>query len=319
MEKDFLLYLIAKMYYVDHIRQNDIAKAMGMSNMTVSRMLKRAEDEGIVTFHVQAPNKIDWELGKRVKERYPQLKEALVVIPDAGENARKVVALAAAEYVRRLVENGGTIGLSWGRTILEFVNALRPSDMPNLKVLQMSGGFLCQDSYEMMPSNMVKVASERMRAIPFFLNAPMFVTSAEIRDSLMKDPLLQYLDTMFDQMDVSVYGLSNITQATTMKAVGILSQSDIEELEAKGAVGDVMGYFLNDQGEIVQWSKTPCYMGASLEMAAKAPNALCLATDTHKGAILKLAIEKSYCNTIVISNDLAQALLNGMDEKGEMA
>ena len=51
MEKDFRLYLVAKMYYVEHMRQNDIAKAMGISNMMVSRLLKRAEEEDVVTFN----------------------------------------------------------------------------------------------------------------------------------------------------------------------------------------------------------------------------------------------------------------------------
>lgn len=309
MEKDFRLYLVAKMHYVEHMRQNDIAKAMGISNMMVSRLLKRAEEEDVVTFHVRAPNKINWEMGKQVKDRYPSLKEALVVSPDAEENPRVMVGRAAAEYVQGLAGAGSNMGISWGRTILEFINALKGSELPDIKVLQMSGGFLCEDSYEMMPSNMVKLASERLHAIPLFLNAPMFVATAQIRESLMADPLLQYLDAQFDKMQISVYGISNIDQATTMKAVGILSEADIEELKKKGAVGDVMGYFLDHRGDVVEWSKTPCYMGASLDTVAKAPYAVCLATGADKAQILKLAVTRRYCNTLVISYDLACELL----------
>ena len=309
MEKDFRLYLIAKMHYVDHMKQNDIAQTMGMSNMMVSRMIKRAEEEGIVTFHVHAPNKINWELGKKVKDRFPNLKEVLVVMPDADEDPRQIVAEAAAEYVQGLVENGNTIGLSWGRTILEFVNALRAPGVPGLKILQMSGGFLCEKNFEMMPANLVKIASEHLHANPCFLSAPMFVTSAEVRQSLMMDPLLQYLDDMFSSMDISIYGLSELDQATSMKEVGIVSESDIEELKAKGAVGDVMGCFLDAKGQIVEWSKTPCYMGASLQTVSKAPHAICLATGAHKSHIMKLAMEHNYCNTAIISYDLAYELL----------
>lgn len=309
MKKDFRIYLIAKMHYVDHMKQNDIAQAMGISNMMVSRMIKQAEEEGIVTFHVHAPNKINWELGKKVKDRYPNLKEALVVMPDDDEDPRQIVAEAAAEYVQGLVEKESIIGLSWGRTILEFVNALRAPGVPDLKVLQMSGGFLCEKSIEMMPANLVKVASEHLNANPYFLSAPMFVTSAEVRQSLMMDPLLQYLDDMFGKTDISVYGLSELDQATSMKEVGIVNERDIEELKAKGAVGDVMGYFLNAAGQIVEWSKTPCYMGASLQTASKAPNAICLATGAHKSRIMKLALEHNYCNTVIISYDLAYELL----------
>ena len=161
----------------------------------------------------------------------------------------------------------------------------------------------------MMPSNMVKMASERLHAIPLFLNAPMFVASAEIKQSLMADPLLQYLNAQFDKMQISVYGISNIDQATTMKEVGILNKADIDELKKKGAVGDVMGYFLNGHGDVVEWSKTPCYMGASLETVSKAPNAVCLASGADQAGIRRLAVTRHFGNPLVISHDLACELL----------
>lgn len=311
MEKDFRLYLVAKMYYVDHMRQNDIAAFLGMSNMMVSRLLKRAEEEGIVTIQVRSPENLSLELGSCVQKKFPRLRDVLVVVPEAKQDPRKAVGEAAAEYVSGILQKDSVLGISWGRTISEFAHAMREADATHVKVIQMSGGFLCTDDYEMMPSNLVKVASERMHAGALFLNAPMFVASSEMRAALMQDPLVEHLNTLYDQMQITVFGISSLETQTTMKKVGILSERDEQELTACGAVGDVCGFFLDAKGQVVNWSKTPCYMGASLQQIAGASHAVCLATGEEKAGILTLAVEQGYCNTLVISADLAKALLKG--------
>lgn len=65
MTEEFRIYHVAKLYYIDHMKQNDIAEMLSISPMLVSRILKRAEQEGIVTFQVRSPNQLDcsWARG----------------------------------------------------------------------------------------------------------------------------------------------------------------------------------------------------------------------------------------------------------------
>ena len=309
VKQDFRLYLVAKMYYIDGMQQNEIARFFGITPMMLSRLLERAKKEGIVTFQVRSPGKINWEMGLQIKKKYPGLREALVVMTEKGEDSREEIGAVAAEYVQDILKEDDILGISWGKSILSFVNALNDSRFPNVKVVQMSGGFLYENRYEMMPANIVKKASESLGAVPLFLNAPMFVPSESIKNELMKDSLVQYAHELFGKMQISIYGLSDLRQATSMKEVGIINSDEVEELLNLGAVGDVMGYFLNQKGEIVNWSRTPCYMGASLPLAASAPNAICLATDADKANILDIALTHHYANTVILSHDLASALL----------
>jgi DNA-binding transcriptional regulator LsrR (DeoR family) len=50
MEDRSLLAQVGKLYYIDRIKQNEIAKRFQTSPMQISRLLKMAEDERVVSF-----------------------------------------------------------------------------------------------------------------------------------------------------------------------------------------------------------------------------------------------------------------------------
>ncbi len=310
MSEDFRLYHVAKLYYIDHVKQTEIAEMLGISNMLVSRILKRAETERIVTFQVKSPDKLNWETGNLVKKKYPMLKEALVVQLEQKENSRQQIGRVAAEYVANLMTENSILGVSWGRTICEFAKSLHGTSFPGAKVIQMSGGFLYENDMMMMPSNLVKLVSDRLQCEPVFLNAPLYVPTEETRRVLMQDPICQYVQRLAAKCHITIYGLSSLSESATTMHVGVLTQEDISELQEKGAIGDVMGFFIDANGELVDWSKKDCNIGVHLDVVAAAPHAVCLAGEEEKAAVLKKAIEKRYCNTIIISGSVAELLLN---------
>ena len=310
METDFRLYQVAKLYYLERMKQNSIAELLGISNIQVSRLLKRAEKEGVVTFRVEAPNSINWTLGAKLKEKFPQLKEAIVVAAGDAGNARDLVGNAAAKYVHSLLADNSIMGISWGRTILAFVKALDVCNCEDVKVFQMSGGFLLPENTDLMPSNMVKMAGNRLKAESYIWNAPLFVASREVRSSLMLDPSLQYVEELGQRMDVAVFGISGLREESTMRSTGVITPRDAKELESLGAVGDVMGHFIDHRGRGVAWSKAERCMGTQLSTVANTKHAICLATGSAKEPVLRLAIEHRYCNTVIISSDLASSLMN---------
>jgi len=58
-----LLVQCLELYYRQAQSQKDIAKTLGVSAATVSRLLKRAFDEGYVRVEGTAPGKLRWRLG----------------------------------------------------------------------------------------------------------------------------------------------------------------------------------------------------------------------------------------------------------------
>lgn len=308
MDPTLKLCLVAKMYYVDHMKQSEIADRLNCSVMLVSRWLKRAQDEGIVTIRVKAPSHINWEMSAQLKRKFPQMREIFAVDVLGDGSDRERVGVAAAELAAHMLKKDSILGVSWGRTILEFARHIQGS-LPDMRVLQMSGGFLSPDQEEMTPASIVRKVSDRLGCKALFLNAPLVVASREVRDSLQQDETLRYISQMAANMDISLYGLSRLDTASTMSMVGAISREDIAELHAAGAVGDIMGYFINARGDVIHWSKGDCYTGVPLETAASARHAICVATGVEKAQVLLLTIRKQYCNTLVVGSDLANSLL----------
>ena len=49
-----------------------------------------------------------------------------------------------------------------------------------------------------------------------------------------------------------------------MSKVEIINRQDLADLRALGAIGDVMGEFIDKNGEFVEWSKRRRYIGATI-------------------------------------------------------
>ncbi len=69
-EKRDMLIGIAKMYYIEGLSQEQIAKEVHVSRPTVSRMLKQSVNEGIVQIRIDDVSSYGLELGKKLKQKF---------------------------------------------------------------------------------------------------------------------------------------------------------------------------------------------------------------------------------------------------------
>ena len=60
---------VARLYYEDELSQQEIAVRLGKSRPTVSRMLKAARSQGIVTIDIRAPSNRSRSLELALEER----------------------------------------------------------------------------------------------------------------------------------------------------------------------------------------------------------------------------------------------------------
>lgn len=74
-----LIYKVCSLYYEDDMRQQEISDYLGISRATISRMLQKGKESGIV--RVEVVNPIQFTYGKLEKtlERKYGLKDVIVV------------------------------------------------------------------------------------------------------------------------------------------------------------------------------------------------------------------------------------------------
>jgi DNA-binding transcriptional regulator LsrR (DeoR family) len=70
VETTKLLYRIARAYYENDLTQEQIGKRFGLSRIKVSRLLRRAREEGIVQITVVSPLASHADLEGQLEARY---------------------------------------------------------------------------------------------------------------------------------------------------------------------------------------------------------------------------------------------------------
>ena len=140
MEDTQLLIRIATYYYKENMTYEEIGDIIHVSRFTVSRLLRKAEDLGIVEIKIHEQWEKDEVLAEKLCQKY-HLKDAIVLksLGRSDKILRVGLGVLAAQYLDGHLQSGWTLGVSWGRTLDRLVNSLEPSRKSDIKVVQMMG------------------------------------------------------------------------------------------------------------------------------------------------------------------------------------
>lgn len=308
MEDNFLLAQIAKLYYIDKVKQNEIATRYQITPMNVSRLLKKAEDEGIVSFYVKMPSDINLSLGKKVKDKY-NLSECIVLNINLKDDVKEEIGKFTGNYILSLLSKDSIIGMSWGQTTYEFVKNLSYSNHSDCIVIQLAGGFMLENNYLITPSNIIKMVSEKLNCIPVFLNAPFIISTDDVKKQLLKDPSNKHMMELARRANINIIGASELSKDSTIFRAYALDTKDRNELIEKGALGEIAGFPIDKDGNEMIWSKSKLYTGVSLSVIKKARHVICLAGEEEKAKVLAVGMKKKYFNILITSNIVAEKLI----------
>ncbi len=120
-----LIVKIAQLYYDQEMTQAQIARELGIYRTTISRLLKRGRELGVVSISINYNYNENLWLEQQLKHKFG-LKEA-VVVPCQHEQEEEQLAMLGvqgAQMLERLLEPGDIIGFSWGRAVRAMVEGL---------------------------------------------------------------------------------------------------------------------------------------------------------------------------------------------------
>ena len=138
-----LIARVARMYYEWDMRQSEIAKQLDLSQATVSRLLNRSKEEGIIRISVNLPKGVYTEMEETLVKKFG-LRDVIVVdsLDDNEKLIQRDLGAAAAYYLESSVRPNEVIGISsWSATLVALVEALHALPRkPGIKVVQILGG-----------------------------------------------------------------------------------------------------------------------------------------------------------------------------------
>ena len=209
---------VAGLYYQRGVRQADIAAQMSLSQSTVSRLLKRAEQERIVRITVSVPPGAHTELESELEATYG-LKEA-VVVDTVGDDEQilRDLGSAAAFYVESTLKEGDVVGISsWSATLLAMVDAMHPLPRSaKADVVQILGG-VGNPAAEVHAAHLTGRLAAFTHGKAVFLPTPGVAGSADAARIYIDDPFVR----------------SAVENATSIAAMILTTEALITDLPEK--------------------------------------------------------------------------------------
>src|SRR5687768_699558 len=97
---------VARMYYEWDMRQSEIARQLGLSQATVSRLLHRSKQEGIIRISVNIPKGVYTELEEDLVKKF-SLRDAIVVdsLEDEEHLIQRDIGASAAYFLESAVQS----------------------------------------------------------------------------------------------------------------------------------------------------------------------------------------------------------------------
>ena len=303
---------VARMYYERDMRQSDIAGQLGLSQATISRLLNRSRDEGIIRISVNVPQGVYSEMEEELVAAY-DLRDAIVVdcISENEQIVQRDIGAAAAYYVESTIKPNEVIGLSsWSSNLLALVDAMHQVPRkPGVQVVQILGG-VGNPGAEMHAARLTGRLARLVNGKATFLPAPGIVGSPASLNVLLADPYVNEAMALFQQVSLALVGIGTVEPSELLAESGnIFSGTELDILRGEGAVGDILLHFFDEYGQPIETSLNSRVISMSLPQLQQVDRAVGVAGGRRKQEAILGALRGNLINVLITDCYTAKRLL----------
>lgn len=348
-------YEAASMYYVQGETMEVIAHHLGVSRSTVSRLLARARQEGVVRVSLVQPGGAGSLEGRMaqvfgVRTHIVPVREGTTEI----HRLQQVASVAAAHMVDLIEalaepgrgrgvggapESGGpegnkpagsgrdagaggiVVGVAWGTTMSEVSAALPSRSVPGLTVVQLNGA---SDPVREGPSAGEVLSRMRLslgaRTISF--PVPAFFDHVATREAMWSERSVKRVLSVVRRASLAVFGVGaldalNGALPSQVYEGGHLTARDQAVLRRQNVVGDVCTVLLRADGSWRDVTLNARATGPTPAQLARIPRRLCVAAGTGKARALLAALRARTATDLVVDDATARAVLDLAEARGQ--
>ncbi|PKO04421.1 MAG: DNA-binding transcriptional regulator [Chloroflexi bacterium HGW-Chloroflexi-3] len=303
---------VARMYYELDKRQSDIAEQLGLSQSTVSRLLSRSKEEGIIRFSINMPQGVYTELEESLVMKY-NLRDAVVVdCLDEDENLiQRDLGAVASYYLETIIRPNEVIGISsWSATLLALVDSLQPLHRKmGIKVVQILGG-VGNPAVEAHATHLTSRMAQLLNGEAIYLPVPGVLATEAARSILIADDVSQKAIKLFDHVTTALVGIGAIDPSPLLAQSGnIFSARELDLLRQKKAIGDILLHFFDEDGNLVDTGIDNRVISLRLEQLIKVNRAIGVAGGLRKFKGIQGALRGRWINILITDRFTAGRLL----------
>ena len=299
------LVLVSRLYYLDDLTQAEIARRLGTSRASVSRLLSEARRQGIVQIEITPPEPVDTEeLANATAEALGLAAVYLTGPTPTGPVASTTLgpplsaALKAAE-----LGPGDVLLTASGRMVYESSRAQLPR-LTGVVIAPMLGG---QDEPEAwyQPNEITRNFCDVTGGRPSFLYAPA-LPGPDLYPILRNEPSICRILDLWTTARCAVVGVG----APPLSRASIPAFVPTDAVSLRTSVGDVVSRFYDGAGQEVAFSGSERLMATPLETLRGIPVVIAVAVGHEKIQAILVGARAKYFNRLVTDIETAQFLLS---------
>jgi DNA-binding transcriptional regulator LsrR (DeoR family) len=293
--------------YVRRLTQGEIADRLGVSRVKAHRLISLAEELGLVSVHIAGRPAECLKLEDGLIERFGL--GFCRVVPTLDEDDRPFEALGAeaAAFLARALETSEArvIGVSHGRTLAALVNRLPRIAAPDAKFVSLLGSLTRKSAAN--PFDVVQRLADKTGGEGYFMPVPMAADSLSDKAVMLSQKSVQAVLALAHRADFCLVGIGELGPGAHMLRTGVLTRPEYEALREAGAVGDLVGQFLDANGQRVDCEINDRALSVGLE-DLRGRRVVAIAGGAIKAEAITAALLSGTVTDLIIDESAAQAM-----------
>jgi len=308
-KEDEELIEVSRLYYDHNFSQLMIAKKLGISRPAVSRLLQKARDKGIVKIEICDPSDHGTKLENKIKDKF-KLKK-VIIVPNEGADSKVIkqrLGEAAAKYLDSLLTEDIILGVSWGTTMREVVEYLKPRSIKGMTVVQLNGG-VAKAVYDTHASEIAMKIGENYHAITFLMTLPAILDDSYLKKTIINDKNISYQLKLASQASVAMFTVGAFNHESVLVLADYFEPNEVNNLLKKGAVGDICSRIIDENGKICSKELDDRTIGIEIEELRKKEFSIAVAGGKEKLRAIYAALIGKYFNVLITDEWVATEIL----------
>jgi DNA-binding transcriptional regulator LsrR (DeoR family) len=306
-----LIHRVAQLYHLDRLTQVQISEQLNISQATISRLLKKAEQEGIVRTSVVAPRGTYPDLEAKIRTAFG-IREAVVTecYADQEEAILGAIGAAAGHYLETTLNAGEVIGISsWSASLLRMVESIHPTKRHAESVVQMLGG-IGNPAVQSHANQLTTKLADLTGARPLLLPAQGVASSSAARLVMLGDTYVRATMNEFRRVTVALVGIGALQPSVMLANSGnTFTNDELQDLARRGAVGDICLRFFDRKGRAIGGPLDERVIGIPLEELKALPRVVGVAGGERKATAIRGALLGGYIDVLVTDKFTAERLV----------
>lgn len=296
----------AWMYYIAGQNQSEIASQLGTSRPVVQRLIAAAKEEGIVSISLHHPVANCLDYAQLLQEKY-RLIECNIVPAFNEESTLDSVSFGCYQLMARYLQDDKEkiIGLGSGLTLKKALQRI-DFDSQNTRCVALISAMDADGQcnyYDDVPL----LLTSKIKAKYYQWPAPRCAQTQEEYDMWCTSRLFCSVSTVARRADVIFVGIGPLGTQSPIFKDGFINQAQMDELTARGGIGEIMGRFIDAEGGVVDSEINR--MITSYDIRQNQCPRIAVACGEYKRPAILAALKGGWINGLVTDEHTARWLL----------